>query len=149
MLRSLQADGCHKRRPQSDSAPIREFRERRLVLVFMSTAVNVLDAFEFSDDMILDEEAFRKASNEFADLVTRMNQLRAEIDGMLNDLKHGFDTPAGHRFIHSCENALLTPMEQQALTIQHVSKMLSDCIDRYRDVFDEYRVLQSKINRVG
>jgi uncharacterized protein YukE len=104
----------------------------------------MLDALTKS--IVLDEEAFTKASNDFDDLSQKINSLRKDIESMLDDLQRGFDTPAGRKFMDSCRNNLLKPMEEQKIVVDHISETLRKCTDAYRSVFEEYRDLVSFIN---
>lgn len=108
-----------------------------------------LNLFDFSEDMVLDEEAFQQAVREFSELGERLKNLRNEIESMLDELKHGFDTPAGRKFMISCERSLLVPMKQQEIVLTHVSETLNLSISEYRAVFERYVELQNHINSVG
>ena len=96
------------------------------------------------DDIVLDEEAFDKAINDFADLAIKLQSLRSDIDELLMILKQGFDTPAGRKFIGSCETCLLEPLERQKLVIEHVSATLKDVKGTYSPVFTEYKNLNNE-----
>ena len=61
----------------------------------------------FKKDIVLDEEAFQTAGNEFKTLSADMESLKAEVDEMLQLIKIGFDTPAGAKFIQSCQTTLI------------------------------------------
>jgi uncharacterized protein YukE len=89
-------------------------------------------------DIILDEEAFAKAAGDFEDLAEQIRQLRKDIEEQLEMLQHGFDTPAGHKFINSCRDNLLRPLEEQQTVVEHISETLQKCISEYQSVFDEY-----------
>jgi uncharacterized protein YukE len=104
----------------------------------------MLDALTKS--IVLDEEAFTKASNDFDDLSQKINSLRKDIESMLDDLQRGFDSPAGRKFMDSCRNNLIKPMEEQKIVVDHISETLRKCTDAYRSVFDEYREVVSFIN---
>lgn len=101
----------------------------------------------FKKDIVLDEEAFQTAVNEFSELSKQMNSLKEEVTEMLQLLKRGFDTPAGEKFIQSCEKALLKPMEDQRLVIGHISETIADVKKQYESVFQEYEELNRSINR--
>jgi uncharacterized protein YukE len=104
----------------------------------------MLDALTKS--IVLDEEAFAKAASDFDDLSQKINSLRKDIESMLDDLQRGFDSPAGHKFMDSCRNNLIKPMEEQKIVVDHISETLRKCTDAYRSVFDEYREVVSFIN---
>ncbi len=102
----------------------------------------------FSDDIVLDEEAFNTAISEFSDLSAKLQRLREEIEDMLNTLKSGFDTPAGAKFINACESNLFKPLDAQKLVIEHISSTLAESKQAYESVFREYEALQAAINNV-
>lgn len=104
----------------------------------------MLDALTKS--IVLDEEAFAKAASDFEDLSQKINSLRKDIESMLDDLQRGFDSPAGRKFMDSCRNNLIKPMEEQKIVVDHISETLRKCTDAYRSVFDEYREVVSFIN---
>ena len=112
--------------------------------------MSVLDALRqleiFKNTIVLDEEAFQKASTDLDDLAVKLQQLKADIEEMLNDLQQGFDTPAGHKFVDACHNTLLDPVSKQAEVLQHVARNLSTAKTSYESVFEDYRDLVNLIN---
>ena len=113
----------------------------------MKTIMNMLETF-FSEDIILDEEAFDQAIKDFAELGEQLQQLRVDIESMLATLKAGFETPAGRKFISSCEKNLFEPLDAQKLVLDHISETLSESRQAYESVFREYESLQAEINKV-
>lgn len=103
----------------------------------------------FGEDIILDESAFDTAIQDFDALGMQLKKLKTDIEDMLNDLKKGFDTPAGRKFIASCEKNLSKPMEAQELVLKHISTTLSESKQAYESVFREYETLQTAINQVN
>ncbi len=101
--------------------------------------------FNLDQDIILDEEAFGKAIDEFSELSQQLQSLRSDIEAALQNLQDGFDTPAGHQFINSCHNRLLEPLDQQKLVIEHISETLGEVRTAYSKVFDEYQSLNTTI----
>lgn len=101
----------------------------------------------FNKDIILDEEAFNTAVREFSELSAQLRQLRNEIEETIEGLKKGFNTPAGAKFISSCEKNLFTPLDKQKAVIDHISGTLTECREQYRSVFREYDELVSLINK--
>lgn len=99
-----------------------------------------------SEDIVLDEEAFSEAVSEFEALGKQLSDLRADIEDMLNILKEGFNTPAGVKFINSCETNLFKPLDDQALVIEHIAETLGASRTAYQTVFREYEELQKTIN---
>ena len=101
----------------------------------------------FGEDIVLDEAAFNTAISDFAALGEQLQQLRTDIEEMLNILKTGFDTPAGAKFISSCEKNLFQPLDAQKIVLDHISKSLSESKRAYESVFREYEALQATINQ--
>ncbi len=99
----------------------------------------------FSEDIILDEEAFKKASDDFAALSIRLHNLDEEIEDMLLTLQKGFDTPAGKKFVEACRNNLRQPMNDQKLVLEHISQTLAEVRVMYSKVFREYESLNAAI----
>jgi len=99
----------------------------------------------FSDDIILDEEAFKKASDDFSALSIRLQKLDEEIEDMLLDLQKGFDTPAGRKFVNACRNNLRQPMNDQKVVLEHISQTLLEVREMYAKVFSEYESLNAAI----
>lgn len=102
----------------------------------------------FSEDIVLDEAAFDAASADFAALNVRLQNLRTELEEMLNTLKTGFDTPAGAQFLSSCAAHLFEPLDAQSIVLEHISTTLAQCREAYQSVFQEYETLQSAIKQV-
>lgn len=102
-----------------------------------------------SDDIVLDEEAFNTAISDFAALAGQLQELRSEIESMLDILKTGFDTPAGAKFINSCEKNLFQPLDAQKIVLDHISETLTESRQTYESVFRTYEALQSAINQVS
>lgn len=98
-------------------------------------------------DVILDEEAFAKASADFEQLLQDMNSLRSDIDTMLSELQTGFNTTAGRKFISSCKDNLITPMEQQAATLEFAANALKRAKQEYEPIFADYKALNSAIEQ--
>lgn len=105
---------------------------------------NVLSLGE-TDDILLDDAAFNKAISDFSDLAVQLQSLRDDVENLLEVLKSGFDTPAGRKFVNSCENNLLEPLDRQKLVIDHISSTLNDVKGEYSTVFTEYESLNSTI----
>ena len=97
------------------------------------------------NDIVLDEAAFNKAISEFASLANELQALRRDIENMLATLKTGFDTPAGRKFVKSCESNLLEPLDRQKLVLDHISETLKEAKGEYSSVFTEYETLNSTI----
>lgn len=101
----------------------------------------------FSKDILLDDDAFEKAAKDFIQLSKDMNSLKKDINRLLTELKQGFDTPAGKKFMESCESGLLKALEDQANVIEHVSNNLQGAKQSYQSVFAEYEKLNRMIGQ--
>lgn len=110
--------------------------------------MNVVDTV-FSDDIVLDEAAFNTAISDFSELSVKLQNLRTEIEEMLNTLKAGFNTPAGAKFLSSCEANLFKPLDAQKLVLEHISTTLLESKQAYESVFREYESLQAAINQIN
>lgn len=108
----------------------------------MSAVTDIL----LGKDIVLDQEAFTQASSKLHDLAEKLQTLRNDVENMLKEIKQGFDTPAGRKFINSCEANLIKPLEDQKVVIDHVADTLNECMDKYKSVFEGYRELNKKIN---
>lgn len=99
------------------------------------------------EDVVLDESAFAKAAEDFENLSNQLESLSRDVEEMLSCLKEGFDTPAGVKFINSCEKALIRPLEEQRLVLAHIKDTLYGSKKMYQTIFNEYEVLQNTINK--
>ena len=102
----------------------------------------------FAKDITLYQEAFKQAAENFSTLSSQMAQLEADIAKLLGDLASGFDTPAGRKFMQSCEDNLLKQLRDQADVIQHVSNNLSTARTQYETVFTEFKALNRSIKAI-
>lgn len=103
----------------------------------------------FGEDIVLDEAAFDTAIRDFDALGIQLKKLKMDIEDMMNELKQGFDTPAGRKFIASCEKNLSKPLDAQELVLNHIATTLRESKQAYESVFQEYEALQTTINRVN
>lgn len=102
----------------------------------------------FTKTIVLDQGKFQKAANDFADLSRQMEQLQKDISTLLAELATGFDTPAGKRFMDSCQKNLLDQFKNQADIIKHVSDNLKTARTEYESVFTEFGALNRTIDSV-
>lgn len=100
-------------------------------------------------DITLDQDAFDSAAKKLEQLSKDMNDLKKEIQGLLDNLKTGFNTPAGEKFFKVYGENLIEPMAQQVIVIDHISKNLKEAKQLYDSVFEEYRMLNNKINNIN
>ncbi len=103
---------------------------------------------DFKKDIVLDDLEFQRAVKRFDDLSNRINTLQEKVSKSLEDLRSGFDTPAGHKFFDVCGTKLLDPMKDQARVIKHVSDNLKDAKNSYQSVFDEFIELNNSIRNI-
>lgn len=103
---------------------------------------------DFTKDIVLDDEAFNNAVTRMEKLATRISDLQTDINNHLDQLRSGFDTPAGKKFFAACGNKLLEPMKNQALIIDHVSQNLKMAKTSYDSVFQEFSALNSSIRNI-
>lgn len=103
---------------------------------------------DFVNDVIIDEDAFNSAVREFSNLSFKLHTLRIAIENMLDDLKDGFDTPAGKKFISAYKDILIAPLEDQKRVIEHVSENLKYAKESYSSIFEEYSKLNDTIKNV-
>lgn len=103
----------------------------------------------FDRDIVLDDEEFQKASQSLTSLSVRLETLKNKVSKSLDNLRSGFDTPAGHKFFELCENKLLDPMDDQAEVIKHVAKNLNKAKNSYQSIFDEFAQLNASIKNIN
>lgn len=102
----------------------------------------------FTKTIVLDQDKFQKASDDFAELSRQMEQLQQDISSLLTELNRGFDTPAGRRFMDSCQKNLLDQLKDQADAIKHVSDNLKTARSEYESVFTEFGALNRTISSI-
>lgn len=104
---------------------------------------------DFSRDVIIDDDAFKNAVNEFSQLSGKLENLTNLINNILDELEDGFNTPAGRKFISKYKEVLLKPLKDQRLIIDHVSDNLKSAEQSYSSVFEEYKKLNQTIESVN
>jgi len=107
-----------------------------------------IEGLLFASDIVIDENAFNTAADDFEKLLQNIDELKNKIADMLATLEKGIDTPAGRKFIRSCDSCLLTPIEQQKTAISHIAEDLRMSINRYRRVFESYQTLQAALKEI-
>ena len=101
------------------------------------------------EDIVLDKAAFDTAISDFDGLIKQLEGLRSEIEEMLDSLQKGFNTPAGAKFIKSCNDNLFIPLDAQKEVLNHIKETLSESKQKYETVFREYESLQTAIKQVN
>ena len=96
-------------------------------------------------DMVIDEEAFIKASEKLTDLGTKVTALNADVEEMLQLLKCGLNTPAGRKLAGVAEKYLRKPIEEQSEVYKHIAETLADVQKEYQSVFDRYGSLNATL----
>lgn len=96
-------------------------------------------------DILIDDVKLENAAVELEKIANEMTSLIKNINGLLDDLSKGFNTPAGRKFISTCRNGLLLPIEEQTAVINHVATNLKMANNAYRSVFEDYKSLNNKI----
>lgn len=102
----------------------------------------------FDQDIIIDQEKFNTAIEDYAALSVRLQKLTTTVNNMLSELESGFNTPAGATFLNACSAHLLTPLEQQQEILKHISDTLMEVRTVYQPVFTKYQELTDAINRM-
>lgn len=95
--------------------------------------------------ILLDDTALQTAASSIQTLCGDLETLRTDIERGLKDLKNGFDTPAGRKYIASCEHGLIQPLKDLKVVLDHVSANLNDAAQTYQPVFEEYQQLNNSI----
>ena len=99
-----------------------------------------------SHKIVLNQEAFKKASDDLAELATDFDTLKSEITTLLEGLKAGWDTPSGRLFISFCEGPLTEQLDGQKRVIEKISATLSMSKTEYESVFTSYEILNNSIH---
>lgn len=97
------------------------------------------------NDIVLDDEAFHKASEEMNQLKADTKALKEKLEKMYKDVTAALDTSAGGELEFTAKNVLLQPIEDMSVVIEHISQTLETIIGTgyYKDVFVEYEKLNS------
>lgn len=100
-----------------------------------------------SHDIVLDDNAFTKASSDMKALKTRTERLKTKLKQMYKDLTTAMDTPAGKAVETTAESVLIKPIDDMLLVIDHISSTLTEIIGtgHYKDVFIKFEELNSSI----
>lgn len=99
----------------------------------------------FTQNIVIDEEAFQTASVRMDRLISDIISLRSDIEDMLEDLATGFDSEAGRKFLAAVRGHLLTPLEQQQQTIEFTAGVLRQVISTYEPSFTKFQALNNSI----
>lgn len=102
---------------------------------------------KLSQDICLDDAAFRTASEDMGTLKERTQNLKEKLEQMYRDLTTALDTPAGHALEITAESVLIQPIDNLLLVIDHTSQTLAMIAGSgyYKNVFDSYEQLNQSI----
>lgn len=107
----------------------------------------IIDAAnQLKKDIVVDEEAFEKAAKGFEELSQKIDSLITNVQDMLIQLGIGWNTPAGRKYIESCQGYLLVQLAAQKVVCAHVSENLRTARALYRSVFEEYSTVINELN---
>lgn len=99
-------------------------------------------AFLFHD-IVLDDTAFKTASDDMASLKQQAANLKTRLEKMYEDVTSALDTSAGDEIQFTAKNVLLQPIEDMSAVIQHISDTLNTIIGTgyYKDIFVKFEEL--------
>lgn len=98
-----------------------------------------------SKKILLDDVKLTEAAKEMTDIASDLTKLKNQIQELLNNMKSGYDTPAGRKFQEVCSEGLLKLFDDQIAVINHVAENLNTAQTQYQSVFEEYRTLNNKL----
>ena len=86
-------------------------------------------------DLLLDKDAFSKASKEMKAKCEELKTLRAEIKASFDQLRIDWDSDAGKKFFARFENDLIKNLDDYSKVFEYMSKNLSTSLQKYEEVF--------------
>lgn len=100
-----------------------------------------------SVDILLDENAFDKASADMRTLEARTKQLKNKLEKMYKNMTTALETPAGKQVDYVSKEVLIAPIEDLMQVILHVSDTLTEIIGTgyYREAFIKFKELNESI----
>ena len=96
-------------------------------------------------DLVVDESALEKASQDFSDLTAKVQSLSTALQGGVDAMKPGYDTPAGRAFEKCCQTVLIAKLDEFRQELEDMAGKLSDAKSKYQPVFTQYEELNQKI----
>lgn len=93
--------------------------------------------------ILLDDAKLSEAAIKMTQIASDMTDLKKQIQGLLENMKSGYNTPAGRKFQEVCSTGLLQLFDDQIAVINHVAENLNTAKNEYQSVFDEYRALNN------
>lgn len=99
-----------------------------------------------SKDVVLNEEAFRTASEEMEKLKIRTVNLKIKLDKLYRGMANALQSEAGDELQLTANSVILEPIENLSLVINQMSKTLDTIIGTgyYKDIFVGFRELNNK-----
>lgn len=98
-------------------------------------------------DIVLDDNAFKTASEEMRALKVRTENLKKDLQQMYKDFREALQTPAGEALEFTSEKVLIKPIDDMLLVVDHISSTLDQIIGTgyYKDVFIKFEELNSSV----
>ena len=97
-------------------------------------------------DIILDEEALKKASQDMKQLFQDVKTLLNEMLDVFSDLRNeGMNTPTGRRIYELFFHSVYEPFADLVYVAEHVSGNIDLAVLHFQSVFDEYRALINEL----
>ncbi len=100
-----------------------------------------------SQDIRLDDTAFKTASSELNALKNKTETLKSDLIKMYKELTTALDTPAGKQIEVTAGDVLIKPIDDMLFVIKHVSDTLTEINGNsyYKDVFTKFEQLNQSI----
>lgn len=86
-------------------------------------------------NLLLDKDAFSKASRELQAKSEELKTLRSNIEASFEQLKKDWDSDAGKQFFDRFENELIKNLEEYKQVFEYMSANLQIASDKYEEVF--------------
>lgn len=86
-------------------------------------------------DLLLDKDAFSKASKELKAKGDELKTLRSNIVASFEQLRKDWDSDAGRQFFARFENELLKNLDDYSKVFEYMSTNLSTASQKYDEVF--------------
>jgi WXG100 family type VII secretion target len=86
-------------------------------------------------DLLLDKDAFSKASKELTTKCEELKTLRSNIVASFEQLRKDWDSDAGRQFFARFENDLLQNLDDYSKVFEYMSQNLSTASQQYEEVF--------------
>ena len=99
-------------------------------------------AFLFHD-IVLDDTAFKTASDDMASLKQQAADLKTKLEKMYEDETSELETQSGDEIKNTAKNLIVQQSEDMSAVIQHISDTLNTIIGTgyYKDIFVKFEEL--------